>query len=175
MKKYVFFPLWEIERFERMLNEMEKKGYRLSEVKYSYLCYFVKSAPRDVNYFLIYKTIVGEDMATWENALESKHSANPINAMMCYYSLYRTKVESERLSFLYFTRLDFIRKKLLEKALTALFYFVIFVIIIFLGMICSNENIWLIVLFLCIDICFLVYYLYGYFKQRYKCKQYGIL
>lgn len=174
MKQFIFFPLWEMESLEKVLEEMEKSGNRLTNVNCSYWFTFKKSNPGEMRYFLSYKSFRGQGMGWCGYALESEHRANIIDGKGCYYSLYRTNEEKENLSALYEVRMDYIKRILLEKALTALVISVIF-LLIFLGAVNTNagiKSVFLILIFVLVSVCFAIYYLYGYFKQRNKCRMY---
>ena len=54
-------------------------------------------------------------MGNCDNALLSKHKANPVKSKMCYYSLYRTKETKEKLKLLCDVRADYIKRILFEK------------------------------------------------------------
>ena len=174
MKKFVFFPLWRIEDVEKHLESMEQKGYRLEKIKHSYWFYFKESTSKQMCYFLSYKSFRGSSMGNCDYALLSKHSANPIKSKWCFYTMYRTKEYEENLSLLYEVRLDYIKTKLLEKALTSLFLTILFVIIILAAIITksSYKEIYLFSLIIGMCVYLTVYYFYGYFKQKNKCKNY---
>ena len=180
MKKFIFFPLWEIEEIEKYLESMEEKGYRLVGVRDSYWFYFKKSVPKQMCYFLTYKSFRGKSMGHCDYALKSSHSANPIETIMCFYNIYRTKERKENMSLLYGARLDFIRAKLLENALGAMFLTILFSAICVAALMApSTMTSSIIYAKLCflgaiIGICLYLtlYYFYGYFKQRNKCKKY---
>ena len=50
MRKFIYFSLWEIEHIEHILEQMEKEGYRLINVRYSYLFEFKNSKTKEMNY-----------------------------------------------------------------------------------------------------------------------------
>ena len=91
MKKFVFFPSWKIENVEKYLEDMEQKGYRLEKIKHSYWFYFKESVPKQMCYFLSYKSFRGSGNGHCDYALLSQHGANPIESKTCFYTLYRTK------------------------------------------------------------------------------------
>lgn len=174
MKKFVFFPLWRIEDVEKCLESMEQKGYRLEKIKHSYCFYFKESIPKQMCYFLSYKSFRGSSMGHCDYALLSKHSANPIKSKLCFYTMYRTKEPKENLSFLYEVRLDYIKTKLLEKALTSLFLTILFVTVVLAAIITKSSYKEICLFSPIIGICvyLTIYYFYGYFKQKNKCKNY---
>lgn len=174
MKKFIFFPLWRIEDIEKYLESMEQKGCRLEKIKHSYCFYFEESTPKQMVYFLSYKSFRGSSMGHCDYALSSKHSANPIKSKWCFYTMYRTKEYKENLSLFYEVRLDYIKTKLLEKALTSLFLTILFVTIILAAIIIksSYKEIYLFSLIIGMCVYLTVYYFYGYFKQKNKCKNY---
>ncbi len=173
MKKIIFFHLWEIESLEKHLENMEQDGFRLENIKYSYCFYFKESKPKQMQYFLSYNSKV-PSMGSCDYALESKHNANQIKSKLCSFTIYRTKEPKENLSFLYEVRLDYIKAKLFEKALTSLFVTILFLAISFATKITqsTSNGFWIINTVIAICGYLTVYYFYGYFKQRSKCKKY---
>ena len=175
MKKFVLFPLWRIEDVEKYLESMESKGYRLEKIKHSYCFYFKESTPKQMCYFLSYKSFSGSSMEHCDYALSSKHSANPIESKMCFYTMYRTKESKENMTLLYEVRLDYIKTKLLEKALTSLFITMLFVAVALTAIITQSSYKEICLFSPIIVICayLTIYYFYGYFKQKNKCKNYN--
>lgn len=170
----MFFHLWEIESLEKYLENMEQDGFRLENIKYSYCFYFKESIPKQMCYFLSYKSFRGNSMGYCDYSLLSKHNANQIKSKMCSFTMYRTKELKENLSFLYEVRLDYIKAKLFEKALTSLFITILFLAISFATKITqsTSNGFWFINTVIAICGYLTVYYFYGYFKQRSKCKKY---
>lgn len=113
-------------------------------------------------------------MGQCDYALSSKHSANPIKSKWSFYTMYRTKEHKKNLSLLYEVRLDYIKTKLLEKALTSLFLTILFVTLVFAAIITklSYKEICLFSPIIGICVYLTIYYFYGYFKQKNKCKDY---
>lgn len=173
MKKYIFFTLWNIEKLERMLHEYEQNGLRLESVSFNYQFRFEKFAEKEMQYFLSYKSFRGASMGNCDNALLSKHKANPVKSKMCYYSLYRTKETKENLKLLCDVRADYIKRILFEKLLTSAILAVLFAVFVFVSLYFGSNSGGLWFLILTVGICLLVfvYYLFGYLKQRSKCKK----
>lgn len=169
----MFFPLWKVENLEEYLEEMEKNGYRLNCVKYSYCFHFVDSMPKEMHYFLTYKSFRGKSMSHWDYALLSEHQANEVQTKMCFYSVYRTKDQKENLSFLMKSRMAYLRGKLLENALTSLLVTTLLTVIFVASSMtkASNMGILFMGIFTGIAAFFSFYYFFGYFKYRNKCKK----
>lgn len=175
MKKYIYFPLWDIEKLENTLEEMEKSGYRLTGVSYSHWFTFKQSTPKQMCYFLSHYSRGGRSMLQCEYILQSEHDAKPIESKGSCYSFYRTKEKKDSLSLLYEVRMDYIRSKLLEYALTWLALTIIFAVLFFLSVTLSTLNkpdLMVITAIMAVCICPTVYYFYGYCKQRSKCRKY---
>lgn len=153
---------------------MEQKGYRLEKIKHSYCFYFKESMPKQMHYFLSYKSFRGKSMGHCDYALLSQHSANPIESKMCFYTMYRTKECKENLSLLYEVRLDYIKTKLLEKALTTLLLTILLVTGVLVALITQSSYKEICLFSPIIGICvyLTIYYFLGYFKQKNKCKNY---
>lgn len=174
MRKFIFFPLWKIEDIEKYLESMEQNGYRLEKIKFSYWFCFTKSTSKQMCYFLSYKSFRGSGMGHYDYALLSKHGANPVESKWCFYTMYRTKDYKENMSLLYESRLDYIKTKLLENALTSLFLIVLFSVIFLFAVVNQSGHSAILVFCPIMGICvFLtIYYFYGYFKQKIKSKYY---
>ena len=113
IKKYIFTHLCCVEKTEHMLTYMERKGYRLFKVEGN-THYFVQSSPKEVQFFLSYKTYRGPQMGTWELSLLSNHHANPIKSKRNPFIYYRI-VNKNNLNFLKDTREDFLNNKIKES------------------------------------------------------------
>ncbi|MBE6813733.1 MAG: DUF2812 domain-containing protein [Ruminococcaceae bacterium] len=173
MNKIIFFNLWEIEKLEQFLEDMECNGFRLDNIKYSYCFCFKKSEPRLMHYFLSYKSFRGQSMDYCDYALESKYSSNQIKSKMCFFSMYRTKVQKEELTLLYEVRMDYMKSKLLENALTVLFLAALLLIPLIAAThfgTLSCNGILIIGVFVAICVVLTVYYFYGYYKQKNKSR-----
>lgn len=153
---------------------MEQNGYRLDSIRYSYFFHFKKTNPKKMNYFLSCKTFRGQSTGTYDYALESNHNAHVIESKMSYYTMYRTKEQKENLSLLYEARLGYIKTKLLEKSSTSIFLTILFIAILLAEIFTtpSISGVCIIGVFVVISACITAYYLFGYFKQKSKCKKY---
>lgn len=169
MKKFIFFPLWKIDELENKLKEMEKQGYRLDYIKYSYWFYFKEAIPKEMNYFLSYKSIRGQSMEHCDYAIESEHNGHIINHTYSYYRLYRSTDKNINLKLLYGVRQDYILHKILENIFSTSILFLIFFICIFLTETLQEKIIMAIAIIICLMI--MMYYLYGYIKQKQKVKK----
>ena len=174
MKKFIFFSLWNIADVESKLERLEESGYRLEKIRHSYWFYFKDSAPKKISYFLSYKSFRGKSMGHIDYALLSNHYANPIESDTCFYDMYRTKESKENLSLLYGARLDFIKSKLLERTLASLILSVLFLIPCLAAIIFQSSYKEISIFAPIIAVCLFLtaYYLYGYIKQKNKCKEY---
>jgi hypothetical protein len=54
MRKFVFFPQWNYEKFELYLLNMESQGYQLCQRNNLLFCEFQQSEPEKVSYFITY-------------------------------------------------------------------------------------------------------------------------
>lgn len=173
MRKFIYFSLFKIEHLEHQLEQMEKEGYRLTNVNYSYWFEFKKSQTKEMNYFVSYKSFRGPSMVNCDYALESEHNAHKIDGKLCYYTVYRVKGDKNKLSLLYDVRMDYIKRILLEKMITALCLVLIFLFFLFATIVTSNELIPRLFLlsFVLTSVFFAIYYFYAYYQQRKKCKE----
>jgi len=178
MKRFIFFPLWKIEKLEKTLEEMERQGYRTTYVKYSYWFYFKESMSKETSYFLSYTSPRGQSMSSCDYAILSEHKGHPVNHKSCYYELFRTTESKGELDLLYGIRADFIKHILSQKIFISLFMLLIISALGFArimankGVVTGNlaEIIYL-SLFFAVCLFFSVYYIYGYIKQCKKIKK----
>ncbi len=172
IKKFIFFPIWKIDELENTLKEMENQGYRLDYIKYSYWFYFKESKPKEMNYFLSYKSFRGQSMDNCDSAIESNHNGHIINHTYSYYRIYRSTDKSDNLKLLYGVRQDYILHIISEEFFIALFIFSISFIVSLLTMKINDTVSMIFMLFLSfISLFFTIYYLYAYIKQKQKVKK----
>ncbi|MBQ8860622.1 MAG: DUF2812 domain-containing protein [Ruminococcus sp.] len=81
MKKRYFYPIWKLDELDNELSKMEQNGFRLDKVSHFRTFHFVKSKPRDVQYFTTYTFVRERGMATTEQSLKEK-GANRISASL---------------------------------------------------------------------------------------------
>lgn len=173
MRKFIYFSLWEIEHIEHILEQMEKEGYRLINVRYSYLFEFKNSKTKEMNYFFSYKSFRGPSMVNCDYALESEHNAHKIDSKLSYYTMYRVKEDKNKLSLLYDVRMDYIKGILLSRMITSLSLLFVFLFFLSATIVTSTELIARVILlfFVLMFTFFVIYYFYGYYKQQKKCKK----
>ncbi len=75
MRKFFFYPMWNMEKAEAYLSEMEAKGFRLERVKLLYFFQFRKAAPKEAQYVLSYRFVKAYDILEYEYELRRDHSA----------------------------------------------------------------------------------------------------
>ena len=78
MKKFFFFPLWNVEKIENELTQLEQNGWRLDRISFFHCFHFVEASPKKTSYFFTYKLIKENGMADVEHYLKSKLGANPV-------------------------------------------------------------------------------------------------
>lgn len=174
MKKFIFFPLWKIDEIENFLKEMEKQGYRLDYIKYSYWFYFKETTLKDVNYFISYNISKQLNCSFCDSNILSNHYGHKVNSAHCFYNLYRTTESKEKLDFLYEIQREITLHSILKLFCTAFFMFLILFTLTFLGIKnTSSDIVSLIFMLFCNFLClfFSIYYLYGYIKQKQKVKK----
>lgn len=157
MRKFIYTPIWKIEKTETVLTDMAKKGYRLTEVKFSSIFYFSQSSLKENRYFFTWD----KDMTAWESNLLSEHNANAIKTKCCYFSVFEIAEPEEKLYFLKGTR-----AVQLERSL---FLFVMVNLLIFvpalLSLVFNGAK-----LFFALSLLSTVYSVYIYFKQHKRIK-----
>lgn len=79
MKRRFFQPIWKFEEIEKQLTVLEESGWRLNKIGGFRYFEFVKSTPKNVQYFLTYSlTREKLSMNLIENTLVQKFNANQI-------------------------------------------------------------------------------------------------
>lgn len=172
IKKFIFFPIWKIDELENSLKEMEKQGYRLDYIKYSYWFYFKESNPKNVNYFMSYNNSRKLNCSFCDSNILSNHHGHKINSCHCFYNFYRTTESKDKLDFLYEIQREITLHSILELFFTAFFMFSLFFVLTLLSIKNTNIVSMIFVLF-CTLVClfFTLYYLYAYIKQKQKIKK----
>ena len=91
MRKFVCFPILNIEDTENFLVDMEKQGYRLNEIKFSRLFYFVKSKPKDAKYLIKYRfpRDFPIELNAWEEKFKVKYKALEITTKFTKFDVLR--------------------------------------------------------------------------------------
>lgn len=168
MKKFIYTPLWNIEQTEKILAEMEANGYRLDRVKYNHWYYFKETKPKYINYFLSYKTYIGEDMGTYDYSLVSQYHAQEINETFSSYTIYRTSVKREKLNFIIGARMDYIKSVILRNIFINLIILAPLLFVFILSDILYQKVLFGILSF--VMILSTLYMIYGYVKQKKKIK-----
>lgn len=172
MRKFIFFPLWRLDELEDKLNEMERNGYRLVKVEFPFLFTFVESKPKDMRYYMPITVWRNSSMYNCAYAI-TLHGGHEINCRFCYFSIYRTSTPKDEIAMLYGVRMDYIKSVLLQKILLFLAFALMFLFVIIAGIgkipkYELTESI-IAIVFFSLLVC---YNLYGYFKQRAKCKKF---
>lgn len=54
MHRIFFYHQWQYEKAERYLEQMEMKGYRLENIRFSFLFRFKKAVPKQTKYIFLY-------------------------------------------------------------------------------------------------------------------------
>lgn len=117
VKFFRFIPVWEIEKAERWLSDMEANGFRLEKVSFFRLIYHFKpSYPHQSTYFFTYSSSKGKDMSMIAIGLEQQYSARKVQNRLSTLSLYRIMRECD-LTFEKETRLIYFRMLALESFL----------------------------------------------------------
>lgn len=175
VKKFKYFPLWGFEDAEKYIEDMEKNGLRLISIKYSHWFIFKESEPKEMSYFMSYKSFRGASMGFCDYFLESEHKAHEIYTKNCYYSMYRTKETKEQLVDLYEVRLDYLKCLMLEYFFTALFGTAVALFGLLFDIFSEAEqslfDTILLISFFVLFCSFALYYFYGYLVERKKLKQ----
>ncbi|MCQ2740964.1 MAG: hypothetical protein MJ210_02470 [Alphaproteobacteria bacterium] len=172
--KFIFFPIWNVEKIEKELYKEEENGCLIRSVKFNYWFSFSekKNSNSTSNYFLTYKSFRGESMGTTDYALSSSHSANEVKTDNCYYSLYRTKSNEEELRFIRECRTDYLKVILRNRIFITLFFLFCFSGNLVLSFFSDELRAYSLILSVpaVISALILAIWIYGYKVQKRKCK-----
>lgn len=173
MKKFMFFPLWNIEKLEIKLNEMEHQGYRLDYIKYDYWFHFKNANPKKANYFLSYRNYKSGELIGLDNSLLSEHKAQLIKETACFYKMFRMLEPKENLKLLYGVRADFVKEQCLKNFIAIISLSLFWAFLFAIELLQPATKAELIVSFIIglTLMFFSIYYLYGYFVQKQKIKK----
>lgn len=121
MNKIFFYPLWEIEKLEKRLREMELCGWRLSCVKYGVVFEFEKSKSKDAEYIVTYNIARdrNEDMYEYELQLLAKHSANRISTKFTIKNFFRITGTNRNFDELVRFRKQYFKRVLFQQMIIA--------------------------------------------------------
>lgn len=167
MKRVILFPIWKVDELEKKLCEFEKKGYRVTNIKYSYIFWFNEVMAKETDYFISYAAYRDESMIACERYV----NGSKVQTSLSYYSLYRIDGNKDIIQFIRGARMDYIKAVIRTKLLFFFIFFLLLLIFLILNidkMTCNQlifDSVFLLIFFL-----FTAYYLFGYIKQIRKCK-----
>lgn len=185
MKKFMFFPLWKINKLENKLNEMEKQGYRLDYIKYAYWFYFKESKSKNSDYIITYTMPKDNHSGMYEYGYEllSEYSANEIKSTQTIYNVYRITGENRDFKDLIAYRDKYFQRVYFQYMIISLFFLLISIVpmilsLIFDGAIITDdvnsfaldEFVFLMIMGV-VSLLFAIYYFYGYIQQKKKVKK----
>lgn len=178
MKKFILFPIWEIEKIEDFLERQEENGLKLTGIKNSSWFLFKESDKKRVSYFLSYISPWGQNMTSCDYAILSEHKGNIVkNAHHFFYEFYKTACPKEELNLLYGIRLDFIKRKIIERIIIGFLTFILMLFGFIYVMKTGNQSALFVletILFSSLTVVSLVYTIYclfGLTKQQKKIKK----
>lgn len=127
MNKIIYYPLWEIEKLEKRLRQMELCGWRLNCVKYNVFFEFEKSKSRDAEYIVTYNITRDwhPDMYEYEHQLLSKYSANRISSKFTTRNFFRITGTNRNFDELVWFRKQYIKRALFQKMIIASWFFIL--------------------------------------------------
>lgn len=78
MNKFFFYSLWNCEKVEKFLNQMEQEGFRLEIVFANYFFQFKKSSPKTVEYVYSYAFLKNAELYHDESEIRRVYNADII-------------------------------------------------------------------------------------------------
>ena len=173
IKKFIFFPIWKIDKLENKLNEMEKQGYRLDYIKYSYWFYFKKTNPQNSNYIITYDMAKDNrpGMYEYRHQLLSEYSANKILTKYTKFNIFRVTGQNKNFKKLITYRDKYFQHVYFQYFIASFIMFsILFPLIIIVLHNLEIISFELVFIIICFIICFIImiYNLYGYIKQKQK-------
>ena len=171
MKKFIFTPIWNVEKTEKILSDFEKNGYRLVNFRFPYIFEFKKSSPKDAMYLFTkyYRNDGWHISFNQEYQLKSKQSCSPIGKFepITGYNVYRTLKDVDFTEFKRI-RADFFRRLYRRYLIGDIAFLVLFSVLFILSMHGDNggkRNTMFIIVFMFL-ILHTAYCLFGYLKER---------
>lgn len=170
MKKFIFTPLWNIEKTEKILSDYEKDGYRLVSFRFPYMFEFKESKQKDSMYFIT-KYYKGNSfvMLNLEHQLTSEHSCSPVGKFEPFtgYNIFRT-LKTDDFTELKGMRADFFRRLYRSCLIGDIVFLVLFFVMFILSLHGNNveKGNTLFITVLVFLILSTAYCLFGYLKER---------
>ena len=158
IKRFHWTPIWNLEKTERWLHEMELEGYRLEKVSFFRLIYqFKQSKPKTANYFFSYTNIKGKDMSLISQGIKQNGNANEIKLTSVFLSLHRITSPCD-LTFEHETRPIYLRELITV-------YFLLSLFTCLFGILCLSafDCIGVLIFYSILSGIEVLYYLYGLF------------
>ncbi len=123
MHKFLFYPIWNLNKPEKFLQNMEHNGLRLERVVFRYFFVFKRCKPRDVHYFLSFSGMKLYDILELEHQLRRDLLAVPVasewSVSLRVFRLPNSKVD---LRLYDMSRKRYLQKILLHRGLLCLFF-----------------------------------------------------
>ena len=118
VSRLFIFPVWQCDKLDIYLSDMESNGYRLIDTSFLGFMHFQKVAPKKVQYFCTYTCFKEHSMNGIEDVLRSIYKANPIPTTVGTRNVHRiTDTEAD------FSELKEMRKKAMPHVIGERLFF----------------------------------------------------
>lgn len=170
MKKFIFTPLWKVEKTEKILSDYEKDGYRLEKISFPYIFELKKSTPKNSMYFIMkYYRSNSHIPFDLEHNLICEHGCSPVGESDTFtgYDVFRTLRKDDFTEFKGM-RADYFRKIYRDCLIGDIIFLVFFTVMFILYLQGNNDGNGnaLFITYLMVLTLSSVYYLFGYIKER---------
>lgn len=143
MYRIFFYHQWQYEKAERYLEQMEMKGYRLQNIRFSFLFRFKKTVPKETKYIFLYHYMkdynsdhyaAQEYLCRYCNAIEvcGKRHFEP--------EVYRTTMAEADIGEILHFRDKYLKRAFKIKIATALFFLLPIMLLATLGGVSSWRS-----------------------------------
>lgn len=176
MKKVLLYPLWRVDELENKLRQFELAGWRVKRITLSCVYEFAKAKSQDSDYIVTYDMAKDfrPDMYEYEQKLLSDYSANIIASRFPGYNVYRITGENREFNDLKNYRRSYFKHVLFQYMLIASAFFMIGLMLCLATFFqkVSGLTIAFVYIYTFVSLVVFIYRIYGFIKQRSKCKKY---
>ena len=174
MKRFIFFPIWKYRDLETRLQLFEEQGWRLENIRFSYLFVFKKSMPKKVDYVFYHRMAkdgrwdLSQKMIEYALSMLSEHNATKISTKSTFYEVYRITANDSDLSEYKTFRSEYLNHVLLQYLIISSFSPIVG-LGIFLAGLFQHIPLWGMILsgiYLLFSLLAFSYCLFGYIRHK---------
>lgn len=175
MYRIFLYHQWQYEKAERYLEKMETDGYRLQDIRFSFLFRFKKAVPKKTKYVFLYHYMRDENLDYYTAQEYLCRSCNAIQICGKQHfepEVYRTTVTEADIAKILRFRDRYLKRAFRIKIGTALFFALPFALLVASGEFSrSGANGILLLIIAIIAVAVILYYAIGLIVLQRKCAQ----